>query len=903
MNTDDLTFEELDEVMGDARPSDEEVLGLSLKEFGKGFLGTQAIAGRVLLSAFGMGAVADQMEDLQNKGGVLPDWASKHLTVESPNTVAFDTGAEKPVVVRHVHKISIYGGSRVDGNGYDPKIRGTFSFGVEKPVRVEMLVKDPKAPASQPKVVSRTDVQKMLVFGGNESGTLEKAGSAAGGGGITGMFGGAMGGNSGKKDQVKGSNTMANDEIGSIIEELGYTEIVGSDDCCWQEIVGDDHALGTHVLGAAPTRRVQPRAGYVARTTPNGNKILSLEINPARKGDKHATIKNANDVGKHAVSIGTRLLSALNRPTTKVRGDEILGGLEETVEGMEYDVLGAAAPRPKPKKGKRRILSRAEIKKIAESTVKAGNKLLATSEIFAKLVATNDEKTKKGVEKAAKQLSKSKMNSNASVLRAQGPQKSTARPAAKSATQRSVVRGDEVLGGGDYDEEILGADSLTGFEDDFEILGLEAQAEMLGVELETLYGGQIVDDEGSDEVLGADDDDNSGGPVDTFEPGAASAPDQYAAMASDPNVDPYADPDMPVAPTLASVRAAVLANPASNGYYKFTADPKPDGVDWGYYTEGMKPSGAVNFQGVPALDQDSEASLGSLNRFLYDPAVKASKDSANPYSANVKGGKDSGFQYNKDGWQTYDDAARYGYSGINASEGVNLNAASAQINWGPIVGRPGTPFSGLRSLPGSVVSALVGTSGSMQLFWYFDKAPSALQDGKLQEALQLALVAYQTELTAYKAGVAAKAAADQLDKEQAAAIAKQNAREAKQTAHQIEIDTAKTDARVAQQTAVDNQAQATQTAYDQQQVAIETQYSQAQSQIDQQEYAAITETDHKHQMEMLKFAAENPQMSQEGSESYNSEDPLTAEMLSESASEYDYATDEGNTRSFDQMDS
>lgn len=938
------TPEELDELMGDPRPSDEDLLGLTATEFGKGFLGTQAMTGRVLLSAFGAGSVADSMEDIQNKGGVLPEWASKHITVQGPDIVMLDTGADKPIVLSTVHKLSIYGGSRNEGNGYEKGKKGSFSFSVDSPVRIEMKVKDPKFPAAEPKLESRTDVKKLMVFGGEESGTLEKSGSSGGGGmNITSAFGGGGKKSDEKKPddkksdnlktkvQGKGSDEMGHD-IDSIIGELGYTEIVGDDG--WVEIVGDSFSHGTAVLGAAPPRRVPPRAGFVGRTTPNGNKVLSLTPGKVKKGDHLASIKNAADVGKRAVSIGTRLQQALNRPTTRVRGDEVLGAdfevlgddfevLGDDVMGTDrdsdYEVLGAAPkakPKLAPKKGKKRILTRAEIKKIADATVASGKKLLATADKYAKLVDTNEAKKQKGIEKAKKQTSKVKVSSNVKAIKAQAGKTSTvrpsaapvaartaARPGAAPVMQRSVVRGDEVMGA---DFEVLGDEILgAGFEvlGDFEIMGLEAQAEALGLELHHMV---------QDEIVGYDptnppDPQNPGYLMDgTSDPdatsGAAGGFDPFATTASDPTIDPYADPGAPPMPTLATVQAA-LANPqtaAEQFNFTYQADPAPDGVDWSSYP--VLPPGAIMFQGNPALDQSDEAGAGSLNRFtIEDSAVKNSPRGKNPV-AKVLGGEDSGFQLNKDGWQTYDHGSGgSGYSSPNAREMIDLSKASMDNGWGPIVGRPGTAASGLRMLAGS---------NPPQFFWFFDKAPSFARTAKEQEILQQALLDYQTLLTAYKADVAAKAAADQLDREQAAAIAKQNALEAQQQQHQIEMDQAAAESLASQQAVIDAQMQASQTAYDQQQAALMTQMDQAAAALEQQQYQAQTDIDLKAYEQLLateqKYPAPAPQYAEEGgySDGYGaSGDPVADEMYNDmdSSDAQMYASDEATAREMDEM--
>ncbi len=143
---------------------EEEILGLTAKEFGKGFLSVNHMIGKTLLNAFGAGAIVQPLENVMQSGDVLENWAAvPSITVISADYAVLDVGADKPVVVRGVPKLQVFGGTRFAGNGYMPgdSIGRRFSFGVNDVPRV--LVNDGK------KETSYTKVKKLLVAGGIES--------------------------------------------------------------------------------------------------------------------------------------------------------------------------------------------------------------------------------------------------------------------------------------------------------------------------------------------------------------------------------------------------------------------------------------------------------------------------------------------------------------------------------------------------------------------------------------------------------------------------------------------------------------------------------------------------------------------------------------------------------------
>lgn len=66
-----------------------DLLGVDWGEIGKHAAGGVHTAGKVVLSAFGAGSVASQLENLESKAGILPDWA------KAPADVAKAGGAQQ----------------------------------------------------------------------------------------------------------------------------------------------------------------------------------------------------------------------------------------------------------------------------------------------------------------------------------------------------------------------------------------------------------------------------------------------------------------------------------------------------------------------------------------------------------------------------------------------------------------------------------------------------------------------------------------------------------------------------------------------------------------------------------------------------------------------------------------
>lgn len=166
--------------------ADDDLLGVDWGDVGRKALGGSALAGKVLLNAFGASAVVAPVEAIQQRGGALPQWATKSLNVVKPDAVILAKNDGTGLTIRS-SKVVVFGGNRFDGPGYVKGTPGSFSFGVDQPVRIEV-------PGNK-----YTDVQQILFLGGIEA-----------------------------SETVMGGNTMSNDE-----------DLLGQIEC---ELLGDDAA-------------------------------------------------------------------------------------------------------------------------------------------------------------------------------------------------------------------------------------------------------------------------------------------------------------------------------------------------------------------------------------------------------------------------------------------------------------------------------------------------------------------------------------------------------------------------------------------------------------------------------------------------------------------------------------
>src|SRR6185369_11845695 len=384
-------------------------------------MGGAHVAGRVLATAFGGRALADQAEGLENRGGLLPDWAKKGgaadvlavpdgaaLQMSSAgamkggagqskvNFATFTTPAqtsaesvatvEAPdfvVVLRHGAKqadpaiaglgsLVVTGAKRFDGNGWqkgDDRLK-KFSFGFDAPAKVDFIAKDGKKKTS-------TNIKGVLVYGGTEQTATRVAGIAQ------------------EMDMKAEDFKVLGDRVASELSD-GWTEIVG--DTAGDFTVGDYCVLGADVIGAVaaikPALLKQP-LGITLNKSPAGRLHTMINVTPhkatAQRGvikkqrDDATTVANAKTVGKRGVSVGNRVLKQIATAAKKTA------------------VHGLAAPARPVARG-RRTVSASQVKKLAEDLVKEGKDHISRGEKYGALAAANKQRVKTGATAAAEKM-------------------------------------------------------------------------------------------------------------------------------------------------------------------------------------------------------------------------------------------------------------------------------------------------------------------------------------------------------------------------------------------------------------------------------------------------------------------------------------------------------------------
>lgn len=130
--------------------SNRRIIGVDWNAVGRGALGVGHVTGKLLLNAFAGGAGVSQIDELQEKGGQLPDWAAKAptLVANKPTKVVVLDKNDKPRTFENVTKVTVRGGKRSEVDG------GAI---VEGPNKVEI---------EQPSGTQRPEAKAILVTGG-----------------------------------------------------------------------------------------------------------------------------------------------------------------------------------------------------------------------------------------------------------------------------------------------------------------------------------------------------------------------------------------------------------------------------------------------------------------------------------------------------------------------------------------------------------------------------------------------------------------------------------------------------------------------------------------------------------------------------------------------------------------
>lgn len=464
------------------------------------------------------------------------------------------------------------------------------------------------------------------------------------------------------------------------------------------------------VLGKAP---VPQRAAFVQKATPAGNHIVSLR--PTRKpahGDNKTSIKNARDIGNRAISQGKKIMAAADASAKKMAAAAKAGAAATKVHGATTHIKPHVQAHVV-----KHAMSAAQVKKLAQAAVDAGNKLIKMADKHQTMVSTHDAKVK---------------------------------------ASNATVRKKTFIGGGQ---------------------DLTVMSEILGAALDTMAEEITIGDAQADYTQGYTDGWN-GAPKTLYTVDYTQGYTDGQTDAANGGVVPastgdgtYTDPNDPTgevaalgpAPTMASVQADQVAQAEQDpetttgvltDVSEYTSDP----------VQGGLPVGAVLYDGSHDFHN---MDIGSLNYFGDIPGGGAPKK--NGFVLN-QGGWWGGGAHHGSGWMavrgssmdTVDDKEARDLSNNNRDP-VQLAATSKRYGWGPLIGNPKSWTKGLRFDP-----------YGKQWFWFRNQAPSWATQGTDQLALNQAMLDYNAQLTAAKADNAASMAQDALDTQTANQTAKQN---------------------------------------------------------------------------------------------------------------------------------
>jgi hypothetical protein len=540
---------------------------------------------------------------------------------------------------------------------------------------------------------------------------------------------------------------------------------------------------GLDVLGAGITTRtkISPRMGSVLKIAPNGNQYLSKQVGKVKVGDYKSTLRNARDMGQHAIDIGKRLADVLKQRAAAPR----------RVVAKGTKVHGLAASSKKSGAGNR--ITPAQAMKLAKNAHDTGTKVLAAAKKFADVLDANAAKQDAARQALAVKMNKRKAFAKMAASAAPGTAgMATAAAPRTAAAARSTVA---TKLRGDYLDDV----------NDF----LGAYADTLSEEL------------AYDMFLGLGEtgplpEDPSATPTDP------SLTDPNASVTVDDSdlafMDPGAMPTVAPPPEDFETYTPWTTTPFSS-----TARPGCAPI----------PRGAIIFTNVKALGNGSggvgadrgsnQANVGSMNRFL----------------SNIPGAvhdMDSGYEYSGDGWQTYhaNRSKGYQYSGTNDGEVKDLQANSIAQNWGPLIGNPYHPtFKNLH------FDDIDGDVRNGRWFWFYGEAPAEARAPGDAERLNQALTDWHAAKAAYDAEIANRALQAFLDAEEAKKTLQAQAKaDAASTFQQEQEQKAATSQAAAQET-LDQQ----QLAVTQQLEQATTAEQEQRGQLDEERYARTSEQD------------------------------------------------------------
>lgn len=467
---------------------------------------------------------------------------------------------------------------------------------------------------------------------------------------------------------------------------------------------------------------VQQRAGIVKSKTPGGRTVTALKINPNKgmknRWDPKVAIKNAQDAANRAITVGKKLKSAAAKlaktpkPATAVHGAVAKSSLKLPSQR-----------RPKVK------VSPAQLKRLADKAIKAGEALKKNITQFKKTVDANVSRVKAGVARTRLQTKMRGLDDDVAIIELFG--------AHLEQLEEDITIGAADLLMDEYVEELFGA-VLPG------------------------YTGAV---------------DESGEPTDPNAPVDPYATDPNAPTPYDPNDPTYGlGPPPTVAPPMQEGVDYVRDPGYATDVNAYSSDPSVPGVPL--------PIGAVIYDGSQPFPWKG---VGSFTRF-YGKLPDGNPPDGGEYSGYQWGGGNADIM---DGWYLWWGSAyhdnvqidlRYKKEGEGEHKILGTGRArsddSLKHSWGPLIGDPKGQANWTRGLRYD--------AGGNQWFWYYDQAPQWAKAAGDAQRLNQAVLEYKAALTAAQAEAAAQALADQAEQREYEQQLKQQAREDAEYQRQLE---------------------------------------------------------------------------------------------------------------------
>lgn len=482
-----------------------------------------------------------------------------------------------------------------------------------------------------------------------------------------------------------------------------------------------------------------------------------------RPGDHKTSIKNASDVAAASVAAGKKIVQAAQRLRGRAR---VRGGL-----------------------------SPAAMKKVGAGMIARGQKLLRQARKHKTIVQARSAKQKAGAASARKFLARAK--ARALAVKAVPPKAKPTKPLTKASARAAhpVTRATAA-------SHVFGADLHDILSACWEILGDDVPVTSPAPSPDATAPGLLSD--------GSIDPNQITGAI-AADPNVQALMQQLAHYPPQPIAPPPRDPSMytpdPYGPKFDS-----KGNPTQKSH------PWDDATSY-TIDQAKQIKGAIEFDDTPSLKSTGEeASLGSASRFMAEVAMNNSAVSPPSHEHT------SGFQLSaSDYWQRYQEnppAFGQKYSSVNSGELRDLNAAGAPHGYGPIIGRPKTPFEGLRYATDG--------AGNSYVFWYWDTAPDRIRLADDLTRLQQAITDWAANKTMLQNRLAEAVVNAQLKQQQAADAAADQQKQAEaQAVADAQAQQQREQELQAAQAQADLQSQARQAQYDQQRQAQEAQMEQA----------------------------------------------------------------------------